>query len=104
MAMLKILRGVAILLPQAVILLIAGGRFDLLFGFNRTDAGFGTLLFLLALAPPIGLMWFLVETVMAIGHAKRNNRAVSLLMPAIAFFFFLESLCAAVYMVLQFRM
>ena len=101
---LKIFRAVAIFLPQLIILLNLGASFDLLLGFNRTDAGFSTLLFLLVLAPAITLIWFILETLISIRLAKRENRAVSFLLPGLAFFFFLESLGIDIYMVLHFRM
>ena len=73
----KIFRGIAILLPQLIILLNVGARFDLLLGFNRTDAGFSTLLLLLALAPSITLVWFIIEIIISIRLAKHHHKAFS---------------------------
>jgi hypothetical protein len=100
----RILRGIAILLPQLIILLDAGARSDLLFGFNRTDAGLTSLLFLIIAAPVVTLVWFIVETISSVRLAKRQERSASFLLPALAFFFFSESLAIDVYLVLHFRM
>jgi hypothetical protein len=101
---LEIFRAVAITLPQLIILLILGASFDLLLGFNRTDAGFNTLLFLFVLSPVVALIWFIVETANSIRLAKRINKRVSFLLPGLAFFFFLESLAIDFYMILSFKM
>ena len=100
----KIFRGIAILLPQLIILLNVGARFDLLLGFNRTDAGFSTLLLLLALAPSITLVWFIIEIIISIRLAKHHHKATSLFLPGLAFFFFLESLGIDIYMLFHFKM
>jgi len=93
-----------IVFPQLTILLILGASFDLIFGFNRTDAGFSILLFLLVLTPVVTLIWFIVETVNSIRQAKRLNRPVSFLLPGLAFFIFIESLAIGIYMMLSFKM
>jgi hypothetical protein len=101
---LNIFRGIAILLPQLLILLDVGARLDFLFGFNRTDAGFSTLLLLLLLAPAITLIWFIVELIISIRVVKRQKSAISFRLPALAMLFFLESLGIDIYMVLHFKM
>jgi len=101
---LKIFRGIAILLPQVLILLIIGARFDLLFGFNRTEAAFNTLLFLFALVPTINLIWLIVEIIISIRTAKRQNRPMSFLLPGLALFFFVESLFIDIFVLLHMRM
>jgi len=93
-----------IFLPQLLILLIVGARFDLLFGFNRTDTGFNTLLFLFVLVPTITLIWLIVEIIISVRVAKRQNKAMSLLLPGLALFFFLESLSIDIFMLLHARM
>ncbi|MGE5892607.1 MAG: hypothetical protein ACM34I_00970 [bacterium] len=99
-----IFRGIAISLPQVLILLDVGARFDLLFGFNRTDYGFTTLLFLVVLVPLVALSWFIIETIVSIRLARREKRAMSLLMPGLALLFLIESLVIDILMVLQARM
>jgi hypothetical protein len=103
-AKLKILRGIAIFLPQLLILLMIGARFDLLFGFNRTDTGFTTLLFLFVLVPIINLIWLIVEIITSVRVAKRQNRSISFLLPGLALFFFLESVFIDIFMLLYARM
>ena len=100
----KVLRGIAIFLPQLLILLLIGARFDLLFGFNRADAGFNTLLVLFVLAPTINLIWLIVETMISMRGAKRQNRGMSFLLPGLALFFFLESVFIDLFMLLHARM
>jgi hypothetical protein len=89
---LNILRSIAILLPQLLFLLNVGARFDLLFGFNRTDSGFTTLLFLFVLAPAVTLVWLIVGIILSVKMAKREKGAMSLRLPGLALLFFLESL------------
>ena len=100
----KVLRGIAILLPQLVIVLLIGARFDLLFGFNRTDTGFNTLLFLFVLVPTINLIWLIVEIIISARAAKRHHRRMSFLLPGLALFFFLESVFIDLFMLLHARM
>jgi hypothetical protein len=101
---LKVLRGIAILLPQLLILLFIGARFDLLFGFNRADAGFNTLLFLFVLVPTINLIWLIVEIIVSMRATKRHHRRMSFLLPGLALFFFLESLFIDLYLLSHVRM
>ena len=100
----KIYRSIAILLPQLIIFLHVGAKFDLLFGFNRTSTGLDTLLLLLVLAPAITLIWFIIEIVLSIRLTKRRNTATLFLMPGLALLFFLESLGIDIFIVLQFKM
>ena len=93
----NIFRGVAILLPQLLIALDIGARFDLIFGFNRTDAGFTILLFLLVLSPVVNLIWLVTEVIVSLIFPKRKKMPVSFLKPGLALFFFLESLAVDVY-------
>jgi len=97
-------RGIAIFVTQVPILLEIGAQFDLLFGFNHTDTAFNILLLLFVLVPLMNLSWLLTEIIMAIKMAKRQNRAMSLLMPGLALFFFLESLFIDIFFVSQARM
>ena len=92
------------MLPQLIVLLDVGAKFDLLFNFNRTSTGLDTLLLLLVLAPAITLIWFIIELIISIRLTKLTNTAVPFLMPGLAMFFFLESLGIDIYMVLHFKM
>jgi len=101
---LNLFRGFAILLPQLLIVLDIGARFDLLFGFNRTDAGFTILLFLFVLSPVVNLIWLIAEVIVSLILPKRKNMPVSFLKPGLALFFFLESLAIDVYLLSQAKM
>jgi hypothetical protein len=81
---LKIFRVIAISLPQLLLLLNVGARFDLLSGFNRTDYGFTTLVFLFVLVPLFTLAWLLAEITLSIVLAKRQNKNRSFFMPGLA--------------------
>jgi hypothetical protein len=54
-------RIVVTALPQLLLLLLLGGRLDLLGGFNRTDAGFGIVVALFFLAPLAAAALLVVE-------------------------------------------
>jgi hypothetical protein len=97
-------RIIVALLPQLIIILYVGGRFDLLGGFNRTDAGFGTLMALFLVTPVATLALLVVEVIRYILQVKRKDPAKSFLMPALAIFFFLEALAVDLYILSRFRM
>jgi hypothetical protein len=97
-------RIVVAFLPQALILLLVGGRFDLLGGFNRTDAGFSTLIALFLVTPVATLVLLVVEIVRYILLIKRKDSARSFLMPAVAIFLFVEALAVDLYLLSQLRM
>lgn len=67
----KVLRFVAVALPQLLVLLMAGGYFDLLGGWNHTDAAGLTLLGLALAAPVVALVWLVAE---AIRRSLRRRR------------------------------
>lgn len=85
-------------------MLLVGAAFDLLFGFNHTDGGFSTLLFLFIVVPLLDLCWLVVEIVLFIRQAKTQFEMKSLLMPGIAMLIFLEAIAIDLYMVSQMRM
>ena len=69
--MLKNVLGiVAGLLPQVLLLLLLGGRFDLLGGWNHTDAASGTLTLLFAMTPLAAAGWWIVELLAYRGGGK----------------------------------
>lgn len=100
----KVFRVIAFSLLQLLILLHVGARFDLLFGFNRTDAGFTTLLFLFVLVPLFTLAWLLAEITISIVLAKRRNKKMSFLMPGLALLILLESVVVDIFLLSQARM
>ncbi|HEY7656636.1 MAG TPA: hypothetical protein VH881_07215 [Burkholderiales bacterium] len=97
-------RIVVALLPQVLILLLVGGSFDLLGGFNRTDAGFSTLIALFLVAPVATLALLVAETVRYLLLAKRKDAVRSFSMAAVAILLFLEALGVDLYLLSQLRM
>jgi hypothetical protein len=79
------------LLPQILALLLLGGQFDLLGGWNKTDAAFGILI-VLFLATPLATALLMAFEVLNYRHRKRKQETVSLLMPGIGIFLFIEAL------------
>lgn len=97
-------RIIVALLPQVLILLFVGGSFDLLGGFNRTDAGFTTLIALFLVTPVATLVLLAVEIVRYILKAGRKDATRSFAMPAVAILLFFETLAVDLYILSQFRM
>ena len=97
-------RIVVALLPQVLLVLIFGGRFDLLGGLNRTDAGFGILIALFLISPLATAALLAVEFGRYLLHVRRKVAARSFLMPAVAIVLLLEALAVDVYMLSLMRM
>lgn len=97
-------RIVAAALPQVLILLFLGGSFDMLWGFNRTDAGFSTLVVLFLATPVATLVLLVGEIVRYVLLVKRKDAARSFAMAAVAIFLLLEALTVDLYILSQFRM
>ena len=100
----NIIRGMAIFLTQLPMILYFGGKFDLLFGFNQTNAGFATLLFLFVSVPLLNLFWLIIEITLSVKMLKHQVRAVSFLMPIISLFFLMESIAIDLYLLSRARM
>jgi hypothetical protein len=100
----KIFRGIAIFLTQLPLILFVGARYDLLFGFNRMDSGFATLLFLFVAVPLINLSWLLAESVQFVRLSRRRNRLASFSMPLVALFFMAEAIAVDLYIASHARM
>ena len=98
----NLFRAAAILLTQLPLVLFLGAKYDLIFGFNRMDAGFGTLLFLFFAAPLINLCWTAAEIVRA--WRSSASRAAALRWPLIAAVLLLESLATDLYIASHARM
>lgn len=96
-----ILRAIPFALPQLLLLLFMLGKFDLLGGFNRTDAGMNTVMALFVLAPVAAALWFLSESVAAVVEALRKKQRVAFLVPAIALGTRLEALGVGAYLLSQ---
>jgi hypothetical protein len=89
----KILRWLAVLLPQLLVVLLLGSRFDLLFGWNNTDAATGTLMALFVLSP-------LVTGARLIAEWFAGNRGSRI----VAAFLFAEALAINTYILSQLKM
>ena len=83
---------------------IRNNYLNLLFGFNRLDSGFTILLFLFVLLPPLNLAWLITEIIVSLKRFKNQNKAVSFLMPCMAFFFFVQAFAIDFYIVSHARM
>ncbi|MEJ2471431.1 MAG: hypothetical protein P8Y91_00670 [Desulfuromonadales bacterium] len=68
-----LLRMIAIFLPQALVLLIVGGYFDLLGGWNQSDSALGTLIALFLLAPLSVLVLLVAEVTHFIRASARGQ-------------------------------
>lgn len=99
-----IFRSLSAALPQILILLLLGGSFDLLGGWNHTDAAFGVLILLFVVAPLMTAILLIVETVRYRKLANGGNKAQSLSMPAVAVFLLVESLATDLFMLSQVKM
>jgi len=86
-----LLRVAGLFIPQVLLVLLVGGRYDLLLGLNRTDAGFNLLLLFFILAPASSALFLLAEAVSC--HRKRKrNETISVRQTVVAALVFLESL------------
>lgn len=97
-------RIIVALLPQVLILLLVGGRFELLGGWNHTDSGFGTLLALFLVTPIATAVLLVVEAIGYVLRVKRKEGTRSFLMPAIAILLFIEALAVDFYILSQLKM
>ncbi len=101
---LNIFRGTAIFLTQFLLVIFLGGKYDLIFGFNRMDSGFALLLFLFMVTPLLNLVWFFAEILRSIRFAGRQSRARTLLMPLAAVLVFAEAVLVDLYIASHARM
>jgi len=97
-------RATAIILTQLPLALFLGAKYDLIFGFNRMDAGFGTLLFLFFAVPLLNLGWTVAEIVLAWRSSIPRPLKAIFLWPLLAAVFLLESLATDLYIASHARM
>ena len=100
----NLVRAAAIILTQLPLVLFLGAKYDLIFGFNRMDAGFGTLLFLFFAVPLLNLGWTVAEIVRAWRAPTPRPVRAALLWPLLAAVFLLESLATDLYIASHARM
>lgn len=85
-------------------ILFIGAKFDLIFGFNRMDSGFGLLIFLFVFIPLLNLSWVITETIRSFKFSRHQSKAETFLMPFIAVAFLIESLAIDLYIASHARM
>lgn len=93
----KLLRVLAILITQVPLILFLGARFDLVFGFNRTESGFAVLLFLFVFVPLLNLSWVVAEIVRSFRYWRRQSSAATFLWPVVSIAILLESIAVDLY-------
>jgi len=99
-----VLRTIVALLPQILLLLLVGGKLDLLGGWNHTDSAFGVLIALFLVTPLATAILLVVETIRYRRHVKRERETRSFLMPGLATLLFLEALAIDIFILSQLRM
>jgi hypothetical protein len=100
----NIFRGIVIILTQVPLILFIGAKFDLIFGFNRMDSGFGLLIFLFVFIPLLNLSWVITETIRSFMFYRHQGKTVTFSMPLIAVAFLIESLAIDLYIASHARM
>ena len=99
-----IFRTIVASLPQILILLLVGGKLDLLGGWNRTDSAFGVLILLFLVTPVATAILLVGETIRYRRHVKRGMGTRSFLMPGVAIVLFFEALAIDLFILSQLRM
>lgn len=99
-----VFRIVVAALPQLLLVMLVGGRFDLLGGWNRTDGAFGVLMVLFLVTPVAALALLVVEVVLLRRQAKRDAGAGSSRRVGLAAFLLVEALAVNAYILTQVRM
>ena len=79
-------------------------KYDLVFGFQRIDSGFGVLLALFLLAPVFNVSWLVAEVIRTVKYARQPGRALRFSMPFVAIFFLIESIAINLYIASHARM
>ena len=100
-------RVVVAALPQLLLLLLAGGQFDLLGGWNHTDSAFGVLAALFLVTPVATAVLLIVEMVRYRKRMRQDSGArPARSRPRVAFavLLFLEALVVDLLVVSQVRM
>lgn len=96
-------RVTAMILPQALILLLVAGSNDMLGGWNQTDDAMLTVLYLFLLSPLVALALLITEIVRGY-KARKGERSRLLPFIGLALIIFAESLVIDFYFLTQLRM
>lgn len=99
-----ILRFIAICLPQLLILLPLAAYFDLLGGWNNTDAGFNTMLVLLLMTPVVTLNLLIFEFLRYRKSRRLFPELPARFWPMLALFLCVETLAINLALISQMRM
>ena len=97
----RVLRFVAVLLPQLLLLMTIAGHVELFRVWTGTDAALGMLLFLALAAPVVALVW-LVAGMIRRRLRMRRGEPPTLVWPAVLVL--AEALCLDVILLSQVRM
>ncbi|PLX91013.1 MAG: hypothetical protein C0619_08365 [Desulfuromonas sp.] len=99
-----IFRLYVITLPQTLLLLLLAAQFDLMGGWNHSEAGFHALILLFLTAPIFTLVLLVLELVRYRKQYRQQPDQVTFLWPGVALFICLETLSINLFILTQFRM
>ena len=99
-----VFRTIVALLPQILLLMLVGGKLDLLGGWNRTDSALGVLILLFLVTPVATAILLVVEIIKYRRHGKRERERRSFVMPGFAMLLFIEALAIDLFILSQVRM
>ena len=101
-----ILRFIAVVFPQLLLLQFLGSMYDFIGGWNRApDASFIKILIILFLLNPVvTIAWVIAEPVRYFRQGKIQNGLHCLLMTVLALLLFIESLAIDFFILTQLRM
>jgi hypothetical protein len=97
-------RVVVAVLPQLLLLLLVGGRLNLLGGWNHTDSAFGVLITLFLVTPVATAALLVVEILRHRRHIPQASGTHSFRMIAFAIFLFVQSLAVDLLILSQLQM
>lgn len=93
-----------ITLPQTLLLLLLAAQFDLLGGWNHSEAGFHALVLLFLTTPLFTLTLLILELVRYRKQYRQQPDQATFLWPGVALFLCLETLTINLFVLSQFRM
>ncbi|PLX86964.1 MAG: hypothetical protein C0618_07855 [Desulfuromonas sp.] len=97
-------RLLAFVLPQILLLMLLGGHFDLLGGWNHTHGGFAVLILLFGITPILTLGLFVAEILQIRKRQKSGDKTPHLKPLKVAIFLCLETLTINLFILFQVRM
>ncbi|MDT8420170.1 MAG: hypothetical protein RQ754_07035 [Desulfuromonadales bacterium] len=99
-----VFRLYVITLPQTLLLLLLATWFDLLGGWNHSDAGFHALILLSLATPFFTLALLVLELVRYRRQYRQHPDQATFLWPGVALFLCLETLSVNLFILSQLRM